>query len=165
MRKEVITHSVVSAIHRGRHWWCGSTEKRNFFLLRREEIARKEELCINSDYSLWQGGPGGRWHLLSQNQGRWHVAHGIDSDRVIQTLTELALGHQRSPHRQGTEVQRGQYNVQINVIYKEMNGLVSALSFNPVKRNLLLLNYSSLESTGLSGIIASHVGPRGPSLG
>lgn len=46
MRKEVITHSVVSAIHRGRRWWCGSTERRNFFLLVREKIARKEKLSL-----------------------------------------------------------------------------------------------------------------------
>lgn len=55
--------------------------------------------------------------------------------------------------------------MQIDVVYKEMNGLVSAPSFNPVKRNLLLLNYSSLEPTGLSKIIASRVGPKGPLLG
>lgn len=38
-------------------------------------------------------------------------------------------------------------------------------SFNLVKRNLLLLNYSSLESTGLSEIIISHGWTPGPLLG
>lgn len=102
--------------------------------------------------------------LAKSEPDRCHVAHGIDPDQVIKKLTGIALGHQRSPHRQGIEIQRGQY-VQIDVVYKEMNGLVSAPSFNPEKRNVLLLNYSSLESTGLSKIIASHVGPKGPLLG
>lgn len=38
----------MSAVNRGRHPWCGSTEKRNVVLLR-EKIARKEELCIDDD--------------------------------------------------------------------------------------------------------------------